>query len=320
MAIEPQRPGSLRAHRRSPSWPAVATAAILVHVLVLLLARTIATALPVEAHPIAAAPEASTLVELALDEPAPPQPQKPHEAPVSAERPAPAKVRGPRRAVSSGASTRAAPPPAVPTPAAPSSNEAGPAGQERGAAEGDAAPPSADVHASARGTPERLYGPRKGPPNPTAEGLTALLRDSLEQSDRDLGLGRGALISAAESYDVRTLVPAGESVATIVVDVDAQGAAIAANVGTVTAHRGAWDRIAETMLASLRGRTIGRPGALRPTRFTVRVDVRVRLPSGARKLGECLPGQDGVVCFDLSDIGAHHTLQIHARVVGEEQR
>jgi hypothetical protein len=73
------------------------------------------------------------------------------------------------------------------------------------------------------------------------------------------------------------------------------------------------------MLASLRGRTIGRPGALRATRFTVRVDVRIRLPSGARRFGECLPGQEAIGCFDLSDIAAHQSLQIHARIIDEER-
>jgi hypothetical protein len=219
-----------------------------------------------------------------------------------------------------GAASAAASPEPSPT----ASNEAAPA-----AAASSATDSGTDAERSARarsavaslfsGVPGALSAMPEGPSAPLADGESKdkagkLLRDALGEHDRSVGLGAGGpVVSAARSVLSSPNAPS-EGVASYQVITDADGNVT--QVRMLDANGDGWNKLAASLLGTLKGQKLRVPPGARGLSVTVRVEAKYQLPSGAkaeRSYGATSFSQE----FDLSDIAAKKVRTTSARVTGE---
>ncbi len=157
-------------------------------------------------------------------------------------------------------------------------------------------------------------GPRP-PPDP-AERVRTSLQTAQDNHDRELGLGWGGeVLAAARTGVIRDAAPAGEGQAVIEVELDASGVAVAARVRSASSPDG-WRRVADALLAALRGRRIRGLDGSRGGRIALRLEARERMPSGASDAVKyCGTG----ACFDVSDVGAQKLRTINVSLERKER-
>jgi hypothetical protein len=158
--------------------------------------------------------------------------------------------------------------------------------------------------------------PAPAPPDP-AERVRKSLAQAQDDHDRELGLGWGGEVtSAAHSGAVRDAAPGGEGNAVIEVDLDANGAAVSVRVRSASSQSDGWRRVADALLAALRGRSVKGLAGSRGGRVALRFEARERLPSGA----DSVVKQCGIgVCGDLADLGAQKLRTINVRLERKER-
>jgi hypothetical protein len=154
------------------------------------------------------------------------------------------------------------------------------------------------------------------PPDP-AERARKYLVQAQDDHDRELGLGWGGEVTtAANSGAVRDAAPGGEGNAVIEVDLDANGIAVAVRVRSASSQLDGWRRVADTLLAALRGRTVKGLENSRGGRIALRLETRERLPSGAGNVAKI----EGLgVRGDLADLGARKTRTMNVRLERKER-
>jgi hypothetical protein len=143
-------------------------------------------------------------------------------------------------------------------------------------------------------------GPPPPPPDP-ADRVRKSLQQAQDTHDRELGLGWGGeVVAAANSGPIRDAAPGGEGNAVIEVELDATGGVVSARVRSSSSQADGWRRVADALLAALRGRRVRGLDGSRGGRIALRLQTRERLPSGA----DAVVKQCGLgACGDLADIG-----------------
>ena len=153
----------------------------------------------------------------------------------------------------------------------------------------------------------------RGAPASSAR-VRSILRDGLSQHDIELGMARGGVVvSVAKDAVSRSLVP-DESFAIIEVRFDSAGHATSARVVESQNDLASWNDAVKTIATQLDDRSVRVPEHAAGLSVFVRIDVSLRLPSGAR--GSIAPSAGGAT-FDLSDIGARKSRNVAARIVSE---
>ncbi len=158
-----------------------------------------------------------------------------------------------------------------------------------------------------------------------APGIQKSMHDALAARDHELGLDSGGPLVAIAEDATRPSDAPENSRAVFEVTIDANGDVTGVRVVDASQGRQAWDRIASRMGVTLRSRKIqlrGQHGQSKGLVVTLEVRSRFTLPSGASGGIDPKAVVDGnapgaQVGFDLSDIGAHATRNIHARILGE---
>jgi hypothetical protein len=128
------------------------------------------------------------------------------------------------------------------------------------------------------------------------------------------------VVTAARDEAYRAPVP-NESVATIRVLFDRDGQVVSAALVEASSGGDAWRQVADAISRALAGRPLTLPANSKTNGLMVlvRVESRVRLPSGARPDSPVSAGAGGLI-FDLADIGAHPRRVMSARVLEERWR
>ncbi|HEX4448992.1 MAG TPA: hypothetical protein VH044_19765 [Polyangiaceae bacterium] len=171
----------------------------------------------------------------------------------------------------------------------------------------------------------------RGAENPevtnVAPGVDQSMRDVLDAHDRELGLDDGGpIVSVAEELTRPSDAPMnGRAVFEVVID--ANGDIAGVRVLDAGDARASWERVAAQMGATLQSRHIAWRHKGHAMAVRVEVSSRWVLPSGqASPISGAFaqPGSHGTdmvtgVHFDVSDIGAHPSRDVHARVVGEKR-
>jgi hypothetical protein len=145
------------------------------------------------------------------------------------------------------------------------------------------------------------------------------LRDALAAHDRAIGLGSGGPVLAV-ARDVAFAATVDESAATIAVDADATGHVTSARVVSATSDTGGWSEVATAIVKAMRGRTLKVPPDARGIVVSVRLEVALRLPSGARAghpvEAGFVPGAFSM-SFDVADVGARPKRTVSGQIVDE---
>jgi hypothetical protein len=158
-----------------------------------------------------------------------------------------------------------------------------------------------------------------------APGVDRSMRDAALERDLDLGLGSGGPLIAVAEDIMRSSDAPVDGVAIFEVTIDANGDVVSVRVGDVGDALPKWRQVAKGMLSALRSR----PARLRHAGKGVVVTLEVRsrwvLPSGSRAgrpIKDPYVTSAGIMTavggsFDVSDIGARPSRDVHARVLGE---
>ena len=175
------------------------------------------------------------------------------------------------------------------------------------------------------------------PPTPAE-----ILRDGLEEHDRALGLGRGALLSAARDALSGSSAP-DEGSATIEIDSDSEGKVVSARVVAATAEVAAWNAVAREIVRLMSSKVVHATREGRGLRTRLRVVAERTLPSGAKYVHSTGPAVPDDACvgqadrrlgglgrkcstglpagasqsFDLADVGARPSRVVHVQLQGE---
>lgn len=160
----------------------------------------------------------------------------------------------------------------------------------------------------------------------TGEGAPAtrpdvgMIRSALAEHDRELGFGSGGRITSAVRDANRVIADLREGAATMQVVTDATGHVVSVRLVDVTSNERGWTEAAEAVRSALGKSTLQVPSGARGVVVTVRIEVAMRLPSGARGSGvSSLINGDGVGgTADLSDLGARPRAVAKTRVLSEE--
>ncbi|HEU4410092.1 MAG TPA: hypothetical protein VFS43_32860 [Polyangiaceae bacterium] len=176
-------------------------------------------------------------------------------------------------------------------------------------------PVSGRVFATAP-TSSAAEAPAAPPPDP-GERARKYLAQAQDDHDRELGLGWGGEVTAAaNSGPIRDAAPGGEGQAVIEVELDANGSAVAARVRSASSQPEGWRRVADVLLAALRGRTVKGLQGSRGGRIALRIETRERLPSGS---GSVVKHEGLGVRGDLADIGAQKIRTLNVRLERKER-
>lgn len=196
---------------------------------------------------------------------------------------------------------------------------------------------ASDRSLAAPATTGEAASEQPSPPTPAE-----ILRDGLEEHDRALGLGRGALISAVHDAVSGSAAPDVGN-ATIEVDSDSEGRVVSARVVSAAAEVASWNAVAQQIMRLMASKSIHPTRDGRGLRTRLRVVAERVLPSGtkyARGTGPALPddacvgqadrrlGGLGRRCstglpagasqgFDVADIGAKPSRVVHVQLQGE---
>ena len=154
-------------------------------------------------------------------------------------------------------------------------------------------------------------------PQPKTRGA----RGRLSDHDRALGMGSGGPALAA-AQDAARASTVDESTATIDIDADASGRVTSARVLNASSDTSTWNEVARAIVAALAGQTLRVPSGANGVVITVRIEVAMRLPSGARAghgvaLG-CAEGCIGLT-FDVADVAARPRRAVQGRILDERQ-
>jgi hypothetical protein len=176
------------------------------------------------------------------------------------------------------------------------------------------------IGASWRPAP-RATGPLAPPPEEPPRKGGGGLSDALAEHDRALGLGSGGpVLAVARDAALSALVD--ESAATIYVDADSSGRVTTARVVSSTGDGAGWNEVARAIVKGLRGRTLKMPPDARGITVTVRLEVAVRLPSGARAGHPVSTGvSDGMFTlgFDVADAAGRPRRVVSGQILDERR-
>jgi len=145
------------------------------------------------------------------------------------------------------------------------------------------------------------------------------LRAALAAHDRQLGLGSGGPVVSAARIAAQSGTADGN--ATISIKTDASGKVLSVALLDSTTSSAAWAAVARDMAAHLRSSPLRIPRNANGVIVTVRLEAKVRMPSGALPGKNGVPQLDGVGVagqFDLADIGARPARTVHATIINEQ--
>jgi hypothetical protein len=275
------------------------------------------------AQPVAIVDQEPFAVELIEEAPRPPEPKAPAaEAPPdrAAQPPEPApnlaKVApAEKRAPAAESDATTAPPAEVALGAGGSGPARVEGGEPRGPINFNLGPVSGRAFAVSTAS-SASEAPPPPPPDP-AERARKYLAQAQDDHDRELGLGWGGEVTAAaNSGPIRDAAPGGEGQAVIEVELDANGTPVAARVRSASSQLEGWRRVADALIAALRGRTVKGLEGSRGGRIALRLETRERLPSGASAIAK--PSGLGVT-GDLADIAARKIRTLNVRLERKER-
>ena len=158
------------------------------------------------------------------------------------------------------------------------------------------------------------------PPGPRAEAsadrAAELLHESLDEADRQKGLGAGGPCATQAQAAMRMEGAPTTGVGTFEIVTDESGQV----TGVILADSNAagFQRVRDALLGLLRSQRLRVPPGARGMRILVRVEARVQTPSGLAD-GKHVEFSGLGGKFDLADIGAHAVRVVSARVVGEQR-
>lgn len=127
-------------------------------------------------------------------------------------------------------------------------------------------------------------------------------------------MARGGIVTtAAHDAVFPSLVP-DESFALVEVRFDGAGHAVSARVVESQNDRGSWNEAAQAMVSQMGDRAVRLPEHAAGLSVFVRIDVSLRLPSGAKG---AISQSGAGIAGDLSDIGQSKKRHVAARIVSE---